>query len=302
MDDPTCLFCAHRLDGRSKKFCTTCLPPYGEWQDKREYQRRYQILWCAIGHGTTGMEKCRIPKGHPARPKKTPPRRQPAACDHTCLECGCAFRSKSATARLCSDRCRKTRRARTTQASRPSRAKPPRPCAQCGTPVPARRTRCHGCQPPSTSPRPHHLGQPCSNCGSPLDGASKRYCTSCWPTKAEVPDDTERRRLHNRLSRKTRQPSVQAARRRRRLRAAADHEPYDRLDIAERDGWTCGLCGRPIDPSLQYPDPWSFSVDHIIPLSLDGDDTGANAQAAHLHCNVSKGNRCDDTIQLRLIG
>ena len=89
MDDPTCLFCAHRLDGRSKKFCTTCLPPYGEWQDKREYQRRYQILWCAIGHGTTGMEKCRIPKGHPARVERRSvwrPKPSPPGPCHTCGE------------------------------------------------------------------------------------------------------------------------------------------------------------------------------------------------------------------------
>jgi hypothetical protein len=75
--DGTCRFCAHALDGRSKKFCTTCLPPYGEWDDKSDYKRRYMILRCAIGEGTANMHRCRIKKGHPAfvkRPFYGPPR------------------------------------------------------------------------------------------------------------------------------------------------------------------------------------------------------------------------------------
>ena len=81
--------------------------------------------------------------------------------------------------------------------------------------------------------------------------------------------------------------------RRKRLLANAKSEPYLRESIFERDGWKCGLCDEPIDPELKWPDTRSPSIDHVIPLSLGGDDTPANVQAAHLTCNVSKGNRVE---------
>jgi 5-methylcytosine-specific restriction endonuclease McrA len=63
--------------------------------------------------------------------------------------------------------------------------------------------------------------------------------------------------------------------------------------VFDRDGWTCMIpgCGQPIQPGLEWPDPMSVSVDHIIPRSLGGDDTAENRRAAHLVCNVRRGNR-----------
>lgn len=51
----------------------------------------------------------------------------------------------------------------------------------------------------------------------------------------------------------------------------------------------CRLCGRPIDMTLKFPDPWSWSCDEIVPVALGGSpyDRG-NVQEAHLHCNCSK--------------
>jgi hypothetical protein len=47
-------------------------------------------------------------------------------------------------------------------------------------------------------------------------------------------------------------------------------------------------CGQPIDYRLEWPDPYSFSVDHYPhPLSTHpwlGEDPG-NLHAAHLRCN-----------------
>ena len=79
--------------------------------------------------------------------------------------------------------------------------------------------------------------------------------------------------------------------RRRRLLADALQETYRREDIFERDAWMCGICGRAIDPQLRFPDPWSSSIDHIVPVSRGGNDTRANVQAAHLKCNISKQDR-----------
>lgn len=79
--------------------------------------------------------------------------------------------------------------------------------------------------------------------------------------------------------------------RRRRLLALAVQEPYLRDEIFERDGWICQLCNEPISPEVRFPGPASATIDHIVPISLGGDDTPANVQAAHYRCNASKGNK-----------
>ena len=76
-----------------------------------------------------------------------------------------------------------------------------------------------------------------------------------------------------------------------RLHEGAVQEHYTRRSIFDRDGWVCQLCEEEIDPALQWPDPRAASIDHIVPLSLGGDDTPGNTQAAHMGCNSRKGNR-----------
>jgi 5-methylcytosine-specific restriction endonuclease McrA len=79
------------------------------------------------------------------------------------------------------------------------------------------------------------------------------------------------------------------ARKRRLLLAAAEWDGVTDAEILERDGWVCQLCEEPIDQALRYPDQRSRSIDHVVPLTLGGDDTAPNKQAAHLGCNISKG-------------
>ena len=33
----------------------------------------------------------------------------------------------------------------------------------------------------------------------------------------------------------------------------------------------CGICGRPVDFDKKFPDPWSATLDHIIPVQKGGD-------------------------------
>lgn len=90
------------------------------------------------------------------------------------------------------------------------------------------------------------------------------------------------------------------ARRRAKQRHAS--ERFTPQEIFERDGWQCHLCGRKVPEDLTYPHPMSASLDHLVPLSLDGGEhTRANAACAHLRCNLSKGARPMGE-QLRLIG
>ncbi len=63
----------------------------------------------------------------------------------------------------------------------------------------------------------------------------------------------------------------------------------------ERDNLPCALCDKPIDYTLAWPDPMSFTVDHIIPVSLlpPGDrrlEDMTLFQPAHSSCNIRRGN------------
>lgn len=80
-----------------------------------------------------------------------------------------------------------------------------------------------------------------------------------------------------------------AATRRKRMLASAKSEPYTRESIFERDVWVCQLCDESIDPEVRWPDSRSASIDHIVPVSLGGDDTPENVQAAHYGCNAGRG-------------
>lgn len=67
-----------------------------------------------------------------------------------------------------------------------------------------------------------------------------------------------------------------------------------------RAGEVCCFCGQPIDLDLKYPDPLSFTVDHLMPTSHggdDGDDGDDNAsRPAHNACNRARSNGPDGTV------
>lgn len=62
--------------------------------------------------------------------------------------------------------------------------------------------------------------------------------------------------------------------------------------IFERDSWTCMMpvcyCpdGRQLDSRLGPGDPWSPTVDHIVPVATGGTNDRRNLRAAHQLCNV----------------
>lgn len=79
--------------------------------------------------------------------------------------------------------------------------------------------------------------------------------------------------------------------RRRALKADNGAHPYSRQEVFDRDGGVCGLCQTNIDSLLQWPHPGFFTIDHILPITKGGPDTFDNVQAAHLRCNIRKGNK-----------
>lgn len=63
-----------------------------------------------------------------------------------------------------------------------------------------------------------------------------------------------------------------------------------------RAGAPCVLCGRPIDLSIRYPDPDSFTVDHRVPTSHGGRDDYDLLRPAHNRCNRQRSNLPDGTV------
>ena len=77
----------------------------------------------------------------------------------------------------------------------------------------------------------------------------------------------------------------------RRSAARRGGRPYRRLQARiKRDQQVCWICGLPIDPELRSPHPFSFSLDHLVPLSMGGSlNDPTNARAAHRLCNMKRG-------------
>ena len=62
-------------------------------------------------------------------------------------------------------------------------------------------------------------------------------------------------------------------------------------------GEGCCLCGRPIDLGIPFPDPWSFTVEHVVPTSHGGPDHGEGQLApAHFRCNRQRSNAPSGTV------
>lgn len=142
-------------------------------------------------------------------------------------------------------------------------------CRACCT----RRMRAHRKRNPPPLVQTHP--QSCDGCGAtfPANKRRSRYCSrECL--------ETFRHKAN----------WINVVTRRARERDALV-ERFDRIEIFERDNWTCGICGDPVDPNAprhgsrsRYP-----SIDHIIPISRGGEHSRANVQTACLGCNVRKG-------------
>lgn len=185
-------------------------------------------------------------------------------------------------------------------------------CSECGktvavspTSLPPERRRCRDCQ----RARPRRVQLPARTCELCQEsyipkyrfqaGRPQRFCSkSCaraWQNGARPP---YKRQVVTGVARKV------ALARERRLRHAQTWDGITDEEILERDGWRCQIPGckrRPIRKDVKYPHPRSKSIDHIVPLSLGGDDTAVNKRAAHFGCNTARGNETDDE-QMALFG
>lgn len=71
------------------------------------------------------------------------------------------------------------------------------------------------------------------------------------------------------------------AARKAREHGATEIELVKPLDIFERDGWICHICGEPVDPA-------DASLDHVVPIARGGQHTAENLACSHRTCNFAK--------------
>jgi len=61
-------------------------------------------------------------------------------------------------------------------------------------------------------------------------------------------------------------------------------------------GEPCWFCKTPIDLTIPYPAPMSFTVDHATPTSLGGSDDYDLLRPAHNRCNRQRSNSPDGSV------
>ena len=77
-------------------------------------------------------------------------------------------------------------------------------------------------------------------------------------------------------------------------RSASSTYLRNRILILERDAWVCQICRLPLDRDASVVDDLYPQVDHILPVSLGGNDELSNLRAAHRWCNWVLGDSMAD--------
>jgi hypothetical protein len=106
----------------------------------------------------------------------------------------------------------------------------------------------------------------CRGCGNAVPRRRRAWCSDRCLTKAISNQDNHRRRG-----------------------AYGKRKLFTLKEIGDRDGWVCHLCTSDVDPDAkgrQAP-----TMDHLIPVSLNGKHTMSNVRLAHMICNSRRGNR-----------
>lgn len=119
----------------------------------------------------------------------------------------------------------------------------------------------------------------CIDCGKKTKNSSLGRCRKCYHNYKVSTDEEFRHKMNMRNHR------------RRANKLKVESSKYTKEEVIERNGGICHICGKQIDLTLKSPHKKSFSIDHIIPVSLGGNDTLDNVLPAHRNCNSSKGTK-----------
>lgn len=301
------LGCWHRMGG-SERALSTLAGPFTNRSDEEQSMHQEPTpapapnqLQCAECGQTftpcySRQRFCSLSCGNIARAKRRGHRLRGEA---TCRQCGKVFMPTAADRMTyCSRECSYARRAEKADAreaeSRQRKGLVPKVCQVCGgvfVPHTGRQVACAGAcvdelwrrrgrqryhQTKKPTP-PRHKS--CRLCGAPFvmqgRGAGAKFCGKRCQRKA----DRKKRALERRMQERLRQVAIAAG------------ESINPVAIFNRDGWTCKLCGLPVDRNRDAPDPASPTIDHIIPLCQGGPHTVDNVQCAHFLCNSRAGKK-----------
>lgn len=139
--------------------------------------------------------------------------------------------------------------------------------------------------------RPDSPGRYRARCKRCMAGDNKRHYENGGAAARQAWAEANREKVNawsRRYYRANRVAHAALTDRHRALKYSTQTEVIRSTDIFERDEWVCGICGGAVDRTVRHPDPWSASLDHIIPLSKGGTHTRENVQLAHFRCNVRK--------------
>lgn len=215
--------------------------------------------------------------------------------NRTCKTCGVPLAERVRRGRpreWCSPECYRVERAR--RRGTPSISI--RSCRGCGTEIEGRRGNARYCSKRCyyvsrgqmrSEPPAARTCEVCSTRFQPKSDDRAKYCSA--PCR-----DQRRRSRPNRVRRYTDADRVRDQRKAALRRGAATGRPVVLCEIGNRDGWQCALCSEPVNRWLEYPDPLSPSIDHILPVSLGGIHDPSNVRVTHLRCNVKRGNKLDE--------
>lgn len=271
MDDRTCPVCGSDVTGHpSRRYCS-------DGCSKKADSDRHKARYAA--------------------------RTQTVKMGRSCELCGSSIPVDAhGGASYCSDACQKKARRRE-RVSNAAAMRERRRLAGTAL-VTVRPTRCRKCDAEFVLDRSFYRGHPRLYCGpeclykyryEPV-GPFAKTCRVCG-------DDYESTQQKSKFCSKRCEGKSPKRKARSAARRGATAGPSDfsSAEIAERDGWVCGLCGSGIPKRHRWPQPLSLSIDHIVPVSFGGEHSARNVQASHLRCNQSKGARSRHS-QLRLIG
>lgn len=122
----------------------------------------------------------------------------------------------------------------------------------------------------------------CDECGEQFAATSvaRRFCSRRCCGRAHRRALRRRQRAEGRRNDGDRRQ--QQRRRQLLIRLGREGALFSLREIAERDGWTCHLCGLPVDEA-------AASMDHLVPLSEGGPHSRENVKLAHHLCNSVRG-------------
>ena len=80
---------------------------------------------------------------------------------------------------------------------------------------------------------------------------------------------------------------------RKHVHRTSDPEYRRRRELLKaQSNLTCWLCNKPIDKKIKWPDPLSFTADHVEPVATGGHNHG-RLRPAHFVCNSRRQQRSE---------